>query len=205
MQPLERSRQYTTLGTAGGCLGGIAVITFGVIFAFVGLSVISGGDWWGSVFAFFGGAAVLGGLYLMYSGFISWRVGTRFAAPQLTVMANSVRVSDTFQLQYQQTFKRFTQVRDIRCILLIHERAVYQQGTSTYTATHDQEIMDLRFTPGAYNAGMIISEERELTIPPHTMHTFTARHNSVLWIVKVSIELENGRKYERAFDLTVAP
>jgi hypothetical protein len=97
-------------------------------------------------------------------------------------------------------------VRWFQVQLVCEETATYQQGTDTRTATaivHREMLLSERkfaIPPGgAYETHFTI------TIPASAMHSFTAAHNAVSWMLVVRGRMARWPEFERRFPLYVYP
>jgi hypothetical protein len=97
-------------------------------------------------------------------------------------------------------------VRWLQVQLVCEERATYQQGTDTRVAmavVHRQTVMNERkfeIPPGgAFETHFTVN------VPPTAMHSFTAAHNAVSWMLVVRGRMARWPEFERRFPLYVYP
>jgi hypothetical protein len=98
------------------------------------------------------------------------------------------------------------QVRWFQVQLVCEERATYQQGTDTRTATavvHCETVFSERkfeIPPGgAFETHFTVA------VPAGAMHSFSAAHNAVSWILVVRGRMARWPEFERRFPLYVYP
>ncbi len=204
MQPV-RPNISNMIGT--GCL-----LLFGIVWtAFAGLfffmSFVSGAGW---PFVLFAGAFVAVGLGIMGVG--SWRllirpslVGRHFARPMASIEPSVVQVGSRIRVRYEQTVRANVETRRFAMQLILRERATYQRGTNSYTVVHDG-IIDSYEQPGRQLvAGEVISEDRTFAIPRDSMHSFDARNNKLIWLIRVMIDTPNAPDVLEEIEFVVAP
>jgi hypothetical protein len=97
-------------------------------------------------------------------------------------------------------------VRWLEIKLLCEEQATYQQGTDNRTSTavvHEETIFSQRnfdIAPGAaFEAGF------SFRVPAAAMHSFSAPHNAVSWVLVVRGRMARWPEFERRFPLYVYP
>jgi hypothetical protein len=98
------------------------------------------------------------------------------------------------------------QVRWYQVQLICEEQATFQQGTDTRKATavvhRETMLSERKFTippGGAFETHFTIS------IPATAMHSFTAAHNAVSWMLVVRGRMARWPEFERRFPLYVYP
>jgi cytochrome c oxidase subunit IV len=90
--------------------------------------------------------------------------------------------------------------------LVCEERAMYQQGTDTRTATavvHRETVLSERKIDIAPDAPL--EAHFSFTLPTVAMHSFAAAHNSVSWALVVRGRISRWPEFERRFPLYVYP
>jgi hypothetical protein len=98
------------------------------------------------------------------------------------------------------------QVRWFQVQLVCEERATYQQGTDTRTATavvHRETVLSER--KFAIPPGGAFETHFTVAIPATAMHSFTASHNAVSWMLIVRGRMARWPEFERRFPLYVYP
>jgi hypothetical protein len=90
--------------------------------------------------------------------------------------------------------------------LVCEEQATYQQGTDTRTATavvyRESVFRARRF---AISPGVPFEANFSLPVPAGVMHSFTAPHNAVAWMLVVRGRMARWPEFERRFPLYVYP
>jgi hypothetical protein len=98
------------------------------------------------------------------------------------------------------------QVRWFQVQLVCEERATYQQGTDTRTAAavvHSETVFSERKFEipqgGAFEAHFTVP------VPAAAMHSFSAAHNAVSWMLVVRGRMARWPEFERRFPLYIYP
>ena len=190
-----------------GCM-----LTFGIawtVFAslFLVMSIVGGADW---PFVLFAAMFVAVGLGIMGVG--GWRLLIRpslvrrhFARPMASLEPSLVQIGSSIRVRYEQQVRADVETRGFVMHLILRERATYQRGTNSYTVVHDG-IIDGYEQPGRHLvAGETISEDRTFAIPRNSMHTFDARNNKLIWLVRVMIDTPNAPDVLEEIEFVVAP
>lgn len=93
-------------------------------------------------------------------------------------------------------------LRSFALTLVGRESATYQRGTATHTDS--EEFCEVTFfqsdVPAAIAAG-----SAEVTLPERTMHTFSARHNKIEWLLRARGKIPFWPDVREEFSLTVYP
>ncbi len=98
------------------------------------------------------------------------------------------------------------QVRWFQVQLVCEERATYQQGTDTRTASatvYRETVLNERkfeIPPGG-----AFEKHFNIAIPATAMHSFSAPHNAVSWMLVVRGRMARWPEFERRFPLYVYP
>jgi hypothetical protein len=145
------------------------------------------------------------GLAMIGYSVIPWIAGMRVALPDITLSSDTVRVGESFTVHYSQTFKRKSDVKGIRISLILRERATYQSGKNSATATHEEVAAEYDFAPKVYEAGELLSFSRGMEIPRNGMHTFRGQRNQITWVLRVKVDVAGWPDYGEDFDLAVQP
>jgi hypothetical protein len=82
------------------------------------------------------------------------------------------------------------------------EEATYQQGTSSRT---DQEMFHTSRLVDSTGTWEIPRGEVRLVIPEHTMHTFMADHNKIVWVLKLHGDIPRWPDVDEELPVTVLP
>lgn len=190
-----------------GCM-----LTFGIawtVFAslFLVMSIVGGADW---PFVLFAAMFVAVGLGIMGVG--GWRLLIRpslvrrhFARPMASIEPSLVQVGTRIRVRYEQQVRADVETRGFVMQLVLRERATYQRGTNSYTVVHDGIIDAYEQAGRRLVAGETIAEDRTFTIPRDGMHSFGARHNKLIWLIRVMIDAPNAPDVLEEIEFVVAP
>ena len=212
MQPVKRSST-----TSSSCL----LVTVGLIFILAscgGLlfivpelkgnytlaNLLSGANIGGLI------GGVVFGLAFFVVGAIMLGVGarvlvarTRVTKPEVTLSTQSPRVGEVVTLSYKQNFRSATDVQGIRFQLLLRERATYRRGTDTVTVRHDNVAQEYTLPGRRFTSGEGFQDQRQFQV--RGMHSFSASHNELIWLIHVQVEMAGWPAYEEEYPLQVAP
>ncbi len=160
--------------------GGIPFVAFSLLFIAVGLGITG------------------------YALMLFW---TRFKVgkPTYHISHNTLRVGESFTFQFSHRFPRQVQIQQIRTSLIFRERATYQQGTDTRTVTQDHVIANRVESGGNFQAGQLVGQSYEFTIPRDAMHTVKVRRNELTWLAKFEAEIPGLPNFVEEFELNVLP
>ena len=178
-----RQRSSAIVGLLVMLIGGGALVA-GVLF-WQNVSGFAGG-----VCGLFGVIFVLAGLYRVLSAFnpiLNLRTDRDTFAP-----------GDVFTVWW--TFSRPpARARSLVVKLVGEERATYQQGSSTSTATdafHEEELLQI-------DAPVPLTGSFEVRLPADATHSFRARRNVVAWVLRAHAPIGNWPDIHRGVDLRV--
>jgi len=121
--------------------------------------------------------------------------------PNVTVGKSVVALGDELRVEWSME-GRVEKLTRLRITLEAREEATYTRGTDTVTDTKIFATIPLanQIAPNIADAG-----SASATIPADTMHTFDAKNNKVVWVVRVRGELPNWPNSDDEFPLNVAP
>jgi hypothetical protein len=125
-------------------------------------------------------------------------------ATRLEIAEHPLRPGGKYEAFLSQTGR--LQVRWFQVLLVCEERATYQQGTDTRTAAEivyrETVYSERKFEippGGAFETHFTV------LIPATAMHSFTAPHNEVSWMLVVRGRMARWPEFERRFPLYVYP
>jgi len=207
MNPLKSSQ--SNIGRACGTLTGVpVVIVAGAFVAFAAAGVLENpaeNILPALPILAFSLAFLAVGLVIVLAGLIPWIAGMRVARPDISLSAGAVRVGEGFTVHYAQTFRRTSEVRDIRLRLILRERATYRHGKSSSTVTYEEVAAEFEFPAKTYEAGEQLSFSRGMEIPRGGMHTFRGHRNRIEWLLRAKVEIAGWPDYLEDFELAVEP
>ncbi len=149
---------------------------------------------------FFAGPVIIGIVLVGGYGFL---MSTLFTPPELMITEVQLKRDDTFDIRYQQNFKRGVTLKSVAYTLILRETATYQQGTSTVTEHHDN-IIDERVEFEVHvDPNSPIDEPLTFTIPPDAMHTFETERNKLNWFLRVSLDIPSFPDFRREYRLRI--
>ena len=213
MQPVKR----TSTGAQYGCL-----VFIGLLFTLAscgGLAIASPvilqGDFSpsallsaGNIGSLIGGgiftlAFLLVGLVMLGYGGRGLLARARVSRPEVALSTQTPRVGEVVTLTYRQTFRTGTDVQGIRFQLILRERATYRRGTDTVTALHDNIVQEYQLPGRRFDAGQGFQDQRQFQV--QGMHTFSASHNKLDWLIHVQVEMAGWPAYTEEYPLQVPP
>ena len=121
--------------------------------------------------------------------------------PRLTITPRAVPLGGTFRVEWEIR-GRTDALRRLRLRLEGREEATYQSGKNTATDKNvfaNIEIADLT-VPQAMRSG-----GANVTVPGQLMHSFTTRHNRIVWSIQVQGEIAHWPDIKEEFPVTVLP
>jgi hypothetical protein len=209
--PPEKSRSrgcltvFAIVWLAGSCLP----IPFMAI-PIIGIVVSGEGDPAAMALTLLGTLVFTVPFFLVGLGLLVWSlwpviVGVKFTPPEVSVSSDAVRPGDTLSFRFHQTFKSAVEVKQASLQLLLRETAIYRRGTNTYTVTHDFVIQRFDLPPRSYQAGEMLSDQREWQIPAEAMHTFASTHNRLRWLIVVQVGMSGWPDFKEEYEVRVLP
>ena len=121
--------------------------------------------------------------------------------PHLRISPAAVPLGGTFRVGWEIN-GRTDVLRRLRIRLQGREEATYQNGKNTSTATNvfaDIEIADVTL------AQAMRSGDSTVTVPGQVMHSFTGRHNKIVWVIRIHGEIAHWPDMSEEFPVTILP
>ncbi|MBN1429588.1 MAG: hypothetical protein JXB07_14555 [Anaerolineae bacterium] len=113
----------------------------------------------------------------------------RMSKAVVSLSKDMLVAGDEFTLDYQQTFKSASEVKEMICELVLRETASYGQGTNRNSVEYEH-LAQREVIPGRrYAAGETLYEQRQFRLPKGAMHNFRSDNNRLLWFLKVHINM----------------
>jgi hypothetical protein len=121
--------------------------------------------------------------------------------PRLTISPEAGRLGETLRVEWEIA-GRVAVLKSLRIRLQGREEATYTRGTRTST---DRSVFaDLEIASSTVPQEMQ-SGTGTVTIPAALMHSFSAKHNKILWSVAVRGEIARWPDVNEEFPFTVCP
>ncbi len=138
-------------------------------------------------------AMIAGSIYYFLALFNPW--------PRIHLSAAAAPLGAAVDIEWELK-GRTSKLSRLRIELQGREQATYRRGTSTATDTKTFAAIPIADT--THRTEMGIGRGR-FVIPPHTMHSFSAPNNTIVWKVKVHGEVDRWPDVNEEFDFTVLP
>jgi hypothetical protein len=131
------------------------------------------------------------------------RQGLALFNPQamLTLSPGEIPVGGQARLDWSVNGK-IEQLRNLEIMLEGREEATYRRGTDTVT---DRNVFASLPIVNVTERAEMQQGWTTLRIPAHTMHSFTAAHNKVVWLLRVRGEIPRWPDLDDEYPITVAP
>jgi len=140
------------------------------------------------------GLVLLGGIVYSFLALFNPR-------PRLLVTPGAVSLGGTFRVQWEIA-GRIEILENLRVRLEGREEATYRRGTDTLTdKSVFADIEIARLTPSAE----MRSGSRNVSIPAGLMHSFEAKNNKIVWMIKLHGEIARWPDVKEEFGMTVLP
>jgi hypothetical protein len=191
----------------GGCM-----LLFGIIWTLIALLIFFA-SWslrapW--IFQLGTGVFVLFGLGMVAKG--AWGVllkpaiQARYVGPATAQLSRErLRPGDALTVRYEQPVRTEVEIGTLAMQMILREWAQYRRGTNTYTVFHDN-IVDAYEEPGRrMQRGETILAEHTFRLPVDAMHSVTATHNRLLWLVRITLALPGAPDVAEHVGFEVAP
>lgn len=120
---------------------------------------------------------------------------------RLTLSASEVRIGDVVEIEWRIA-RHWLGVSELTILFEGQEEATYRQGTSTAT---DKETFYRDCVVRTNDAGAIASGKGTLRIPPNAMHSFSSRHNKIVWCLNVKGAVPRWPDVAEDYELHVLP
>lgn len=200
-----RETQATLIGESAAS-GAILMLVIGAIFGGVGAAIaataMSDGEWPG---ALFGSVFVLVGLGVATGGGVKFMASRRLSPPAITVSVQPLHLGESFRAHLVQRLRSKVDVNAVTVTLICREWVQYQQGTDTRTETHDLLTVEVPLpVSGTIHPPACIEGDLEFIIPEDAMHSFSAAHNRIDWLLHVHSDIANWPDYKSDVMLEVA-
>jgi hypothetical protein len=121
--------------------------------------------------------------------------------PRLTVKNRAVPLGEPLELDWKME-GRASVIRRLRICLEGREEATYADGTGTNTARKPFARIDIVDTG---NPVSILAGRSAVPVPLHSMHTFKAEHNKIVWAIHLHGEIERWPDIKNEFEIEVLP
>lgn len=149
--------------------------------------------------------AIIPGLILLLIGIYQFMRTYYVSKPEISFNPSAVKLGETVTMNYQQRFKKRTNVKRLSFQLVFRETAKYQVGTDTRTVIHEIPVDEFGYTGQEYPRGHILTDAWQFQIPVNGMHNFAANRNWLQWYVKVSVEIEGWMNFNEEYKVSVLP
>jgi hypothetical protein len=127
-----------------------------------------------------------------------------FADPDVTISKNPLRIGESFDVKYEQSFKQKAEVRSICIKLVMREWARHYQGSRMFEESHEHIVQEIKHPARVYNPGESFREETTFRIPPDAMHTFdSGSHNRLGWYVVAAIDVVGRPDFNGDYEVNV--
>ena len=137
-------------------------------------------------------------------GVRNWLVQSRVGPTGVELSSHPIRPGETFEMCVTQVGP--LRLRLLRVYLICDEGVTYHQGTAT-RIEGKCVCRQLLFEAAdqAIGRDAPLALRNPVALPPDTMHSFKAEHNTVLWKVRVHGEPAGLPRFDRDFPVVVAP
>jgi len=120
---------------------------------------------------------------------------------RLTLRSGMARPGDTLDLSWELS-GRAEVLRRLQITLEGREEAIYRRGTDTRT---DKEVFATLQIVDTADTIAMHSGAAKLTVPPGAMHSFKAKNNKIVWVLKVHGDIPRWPDIKDEYPFTVAP
>ncbi len=196
---VEQAKQVSTAGRKVAVGFGIAWL---VVMALFTLPRLFGGNIVGLLFTlpFWAiGFTILG--VALLPQIRAWKI----TPPEINVSRDAVRLGESFDFRYYQTFKDRLELDFARVEFFMRETAIYQRGTDTYTEAHEIPVYTKEIGRGSYSAGDHFDLSHRFIVPPDAMHTFIAGNNRIEWLLRVKVSIARWPDVNETYPVRVLP
>jgi hypothetical protein len=121
--------------------------------------------------------------------------------PWVTLMPGAPRLGDSVRLEWRVK-GRVEVLKDLRLIVQGREEATYSRGTRSST---DRNVFAEFPVTTITNSRDMSSGAAQFEIPGELMHSFSSRHNKIVWCIQVKGEIARWPDLDEEFPLTVLP
>jgi hypothetical protein len=121
--------------------------------------------------------------------------------PWITLMPGAPRLGDSVRLEWRVK-GRVEVLKDLRLIVQGREEATYSRGTRSST---DRNVFAEFPVTTITNSRDMSSGAAQFEIPGELMHSFSSRHNKIVWCIQVKGEIARWPDLDEEFPLTVLP
>jgi hypothetical protein len=146
-----------------------------------------------SIFAIVGVAIALGAFYQLLALFNP--------RPVLTVGAPAVPLGSSLDVRWRFTGNARRLVK-VTVSLMAREEATYRRGTTTTT---DKSVFLDTVLLDTADRAQIAGGSMKVNIPRDLIHTFTAKNNKVVWMLRVHGDIPKWPDVNAEFPITVLP
>jgi len=143
-------------------------------------------------------------------GILMWIVkpavmALKVGAAEVEISSAAVHPGERFQFRFQLPVRQALDVDKIAVRFLFRESATYSQGTTTRTDTNDQVLWEWEQPHTHYEASQSIQVEQALQVPAGAMHSFSATHNKLQYLVVVHVAIVGWPDFKEEYAVQVAP
>ena len=196
---VEQAKEAAETGRKGAMGCGAVVLVIASCFL---ISAIVSGQWLNAIapllFAGISGGAVVWGLA---PAIRAWKI----TPPDISLSRDAVRLGESFDFRYYQTFKSRLNVDFAKVEFVMREMAIYRRGTDTYTETHEIPVFMHEIPGGTYSASDALDLSHRFTVPPDAMHTFIAGNNRIEWLIRVTVSIAKWPDVNETYPVRVLP
>lgn len=129
----------------------------------------------------------------------------KVGAPEVEISSDLVHAGDQFQFRFCQPVRQTLDIDKITVRFLFRESASYSQGTTTRTDTNDQVLSEWEQPRIHFEANQSIQLEQALHVPAGAMHSFSATHNKLQYLVAVHVAIVGWPDFKEEYEVQVAP
>ena len=134
------------------------------------------------------------------------RTQRRSGPPRLVVSVQPVFIGERFTVRFEQFYRRRCSLQHVALHLRCVEEARWQKGDQRLREQVEIHTRRHLLVPaGEVAPGTRLNGEVELCIPDQAMHSFSAPHNQVRWLLELEIAVAGGEGHREQFPLLVAP
>jgi hypothetical protein len=128
-------------------------------------------------------------------------VNSRLGEAQVRIDNPHIYRGAEITCEFIQPVKSRVAVRNARMQLILHEWVQYQQGTDTYTKTHNQVIDEISFEGQTKNGGEEIWLQARFHIPTNAMHNINYSYNRLQWLLVVTVDIPSFPDFYEEYTL----
>jgi len=196
---IEQAKKASDVGRQGAV--GCGIVWLVGVFLFT-LPKLFGGDLAGLLFLIPFWAI---GFVILGVGLLPQIRALKITPPEIDVSREAVRLGESFDFRYYQTFKDRLELDFARVEFFMRETAIYRRGTDTYTETHEVPVYTKEIPRGSYGAGDHLDLSHRFTVPADAMHTFLGSNNRIEWLLRVKVSIARWPDVNETYPVRVLP